>query len=183
MPFFAVQIWTGDEARFLSIAAQRVRDSSVRFYWPRRSLRIKRGGSWKESLAPIFPGYMFLQADSVDPALYGTLKGAPGFLRFLLSNENIVALERADQELLTHFLAFGEIVDKSLAYFDENRRIRVISGPLKGLEGRIVRVDRRKGRAKVRLEMYQDSFEIDFGFESLEAAPQPQLPEGSSGES
>ncbi len=179
MPFFAVQIWTGDEGRFLSIATKRVERDQARFYWPRRSLRIKRGGSWKESLAPIFPGYMFIQAESVGPELYGTLKEAPGFMRFLLSNDNIVPLERADQELLGHFLAFGEILDKSVVYFDENRRIRVVSGPLKGLEGKVVRVDRRKGRAKERLEMYEDSFEIDFGFESLEAAP--QVPEEPSG--
>lgn len=180
MPFFAVQIWTGDESRFLSIATKRVERSHARFYWPRRSLRIKRGGSWKESLAPIFPGYMFIQTESVSPELYGMLKEAPGFMRFLLSNDNIVPLERADQELLSHFLAFGEILDKSVVYFDENKRIRVVSGPLKGLEGRVVRVDRRKGRAKVRLEMYEDSFEIDFGFESLEAAP--QAPGESSGQ-
>jgi len=179
MPFFAVQIWTGDEARFLSIAAQRVRHDNAKFYWPRRSLRIKRGGNWKESLAPIFPGYMFIQAEAIRPELYAALKQAPGFLRFLLSNDNIVPLERADQELLGHFLGFGEIVDKSLVFFDESKRIRVVSGPLKGLEGRIVRVDRRKGRAKVRLEMYQDSFEIDFGFESLEAAP--HAPSDASG--
>jgi transcriptional antiterminator NusG len=172
MSFFAVQIWTGDEGRFLSIATRRARGYGVRFYWPRRSLRIKRSGNWKESLAPIFPGYMFIQAESIRPEIYGVLKQAPGFLRFLLSNDNIIPLERADQELLSHFLGFGEIVDKSLVYFDENKRIRVVSGPLKGLEGRIVRVDRRKGRAKVRLEMYQDSFEIDFGFDSMEAAPE-----------
>jgi transcriptional antiterminator NusG len=179
MPFFAVQIWTGDEGRFLSIAAKRVKGVDARFYWPRRSLRIKRGGSWKESLAPIFPGYMFIRAESIGPELYSVLKGAPGFLRFLLSNDNIVPLERSDQELLSHFLGFGEVVDKSLVYFDENKRIRVVSGPLKGLEGRVVRVDRRKGRAKVRLEMYRDSFEIDFGFESMEAAPEaPAEPSG-----
>ncbi|MGO9412948.1 MAG: antiterminator LoaP [Spirochaetia bacterium] len=179
MSFFAVQIWTGDEGRFLTIAAQRVRDDEVRFYWPRRSLRIKRGGKWKESLAPIFPGYMFIQAESIRPELYGVLREAPGFLRFLHSNDNIVPLERADQALLSHFLGFGEIVDKSMVFFDENKRIRVVSGPLKGLEGRIIRVDRRKGRAKVRLEMYQDSFDIDFGFDSMEAAPErPSEPSG-----
>jgi len=172
MPFFAVQIWTGDENRFLSIATQKLRNAPVRFYWPRRSLRIKRGGEWKESLAPIFPGYMFVQADQLRPELYISLKEAPGFLRFLLSNDNIVPLERTDQDLLSHFLGFGEIVDKSMVYFDQDKRIRVVSGPLKGLEGRIVRVDRRKGRARVRLEMYQDSFEIDFGFDSMEAAPE-----------
>jgi len=175
MPFFAVHIWTGDEGRFLSVASQRADGNDVRFYWPRRSLRIKRGGSWKESLAPIFPGYVFIQAEAIGPELYRAPKGAPGFLRFLLSNDNIVSLERSDQELLSHFLGFGEIVDKSMVFFDENKRIRVVSGPLKGLEGRIVRVDRRKGRAKVRLEMYQDSFEIDFGFESMEAAPEASV--------
>ena len=57
--------------------------------------------------------------------------------------------------------------------FDENRRIRVVSGPLQGLEGRIVKVDRRKGRARVRLDIYADAFEIDLGFEILEGSPVP----------
>ncbi len=171
MSFFALQVWTGDEGRFLAVAQKAVAGAPVRLLWPRRSLRIKRGGSWKESLSPIFPGYIFVQAESVDAALYGSVKTAPGFVRFLPTNESIAPLERADQELLSHFLSFGELVDKSVVFFDEHRKIRVVSGPLRGLEGRIVKVDRRKGRAKVRLEMYQDSFEIDFGFESLEAAP------------
>ncbi len=171
MSYFALQIWTGDEGRFLALAQKGAASSKARFLWPRRNLRIKRGGSWKDSLAPIFPGYVFVQTDDVDPGLYGAIKTCPGFIRFLPSNENIAPLERGDQELLAHFLAFGELVDKSVVFFDENRKIRVVSGPLKGLEGRIVRVDRRKGRARVRLEMYADSFEIDFGFESLEAAP------------
>ncbi|MCX7031488.1 MAG: KOW motif-containing protein, partial [Spirochaetes bacterium] len=63
--------------------------------------------------------------------------------------------------------------DKSVVTFDENRRIRVVSGPLQGLEGSIVKVDRRKGRAKVRLDIYADAFEIDFGFEILESSPVP----------
>jgi transcriptional antiterminator NusG len=37
----------------------------------------------------------------------------------------------------------------------------------------IVKVDRRKGRARVRLEMYEDSFEVDFGFEALDSAAPP----------
>ena len=169
MPFYALQIWTGSEARFLALAAQRLQGPDVRLLWPRRSLRIRRLGSWHESLAPIFPSYVFLQAESVGPVLYADLKRAPGFVRFLPSNEKIAPLERKDQDLLSHFLSFGEVVQKSTAYFDENKNIRVLAGPLKGLEGMIVRVDRRKGRAKVRLAMYNNSFEVDFGFDSLEA--------------
>jgi transcription termination/antitermination protein NusG len=177
MPFFAIQIWTGTEGRYLSLARKRARDERLRLLWPRRRLRIRRRGSWKEALAPIFPGYLFIQSDGIGPDDYATLKTLPGFVRFLPSNTNITPLEPRDQKLLSHFLSYGEIVEKSRVYFDENKRIRVLAGPLKGLEGMIVRVDRRKGRAKVRLEMYDNSFEVDFGFEALEPAALPEASE------
>ena len=173
MPYYALQVRTGEEARYLAGATRGLEEFPVQLHWPRRSLRIRRAGRWQESLAPIFSGYIFLAAPTVGPELYAMLRRPPGFIRFLLSNDNIVCLDRKDQDLLFHFLSFGEIVQKSVAYFDENRRIRVVSGPLKDLEGMIVRVDRRKGRARVRLEMYENSFEVDFGFDALEGAPPP----------
>ena len=176
MPFFALQVWTGNEARFLALAERTLGGGDIRLLWPRRSLRIRRAGAWRDSVSSIFPSYVFLQASTVDPALYTVLRRTAGFVRFLPSNEALAPLEQKDQALLTHFLSFGEIVQKSAATFDENKRIRVISGPLKNLEGLIVRVDRRKGRARVRLEMYQDSFEVDFGFEALDAAAAPPVP-------
>jgi transcription termination/antitermination protein NusG len=171
MLLYAVQVWTGNEERFRALADRALPDPDTRLFWPRRSLRIKRAGVWRDAIAPIFPGYLFLQAEEINPTLYAELKRTPGFVRFLPSNEAVAPLDRADQELLGHFLAFGEIVKKSTAFFDENRRIRIVAGPLKNLEGKIVRVDRRKGRARVRLELYEDSFEVDFGFEALDAAP------------
>lgn len=171
MAFFALQVWTGNEAKFFALASRLLEDEGSRLLWPRRSLRIRRAGVWRDSIAPIFPSYLFLQAPEVSPSLYADLKRTPGFVRFLPSNDSAAPLEAKDQALLAHFLSFGEVVQKSSAYFDENQRIRVVSGPLKSLEGMIVRVDRRKGRARVRLEMYEDSFEVDFGFESLDAAP------------
>ena len=39
---------------------------------------------------------------------------------------------------------------------------------MKGLEGRIIKVDKRKRRAKISLSLYEESFTIDFGFEILE---------------
>jgi transcriptional antiterminator NusG len=173
MAFFALQVWTGNEARFLQIAERVLAGTGVRLLWPRRSLRIRRAGSWRDSIAPIFSSYVFLQAATFDPGVYADLKRTPGFVRFLPSNEAAAPLGLKDQELLSHFLSFGEVVEKSTAVFDENKRIRVISGPLRNLEGLIVRVDRRKGRARVRLEMYEDSFEVDFGFEALDTAPPP----------
>ncbi len=171
MLYFALQVRTGKEAQVISIARRRHPEASL--LWPRRRLRIRRGGEWKDSLAPLFPGYLFLRADDFEDIPWRQLRLLPDFIRFLPANDRIVPLDERDQTTLTHFLSFGEVVDKSVVTFDENRRIRVVNGPLQGLEGRIVKVDRRKGRAKVRLDIYADAFEIDFGFEILENTPEP----------
>lgn len=172
MLYFALQVRTGREAQFIEIARRRHPEASI--LWPRRRLRIRRAGQWKESLAPLFPGYLFLRADRFDDVPWRQFRGLPDFIRFLPSNDRIVPLDERDQATLNHFMSFGEIVDKSLVTFDENRRIRIVSGPLRGMEGRICKVDRRKGRAKVRLDIYEDAFEIDFGFEILEGTPEPR---------
>ncbi|HUX20442.1 MAG TPA: KOW motif-containing protein [Spirochaetia bacterium] len=141
-----------------------------RFVWPRRKLSIRRKGKTQSSLAPIFPGYVFYEAEEVHPRLYWAIRQLTGFVRILRNDGSLEALGGEDRELLTHFLSYGEVVDKSLVYFDDNRRIRVKSGPMKGLEGRIIKVDKRKKRAKISLSIYSDRFLVDFGFELLESA-------------
>jgi len=171
MAFFVIQVRTGNEERCRLQAEKLLYPTRERLFWPRRSLRIRRQGQWRDSVAPIFPGYLFLQAEELATEMYWRLKGLPGFQRFLRDNMHIEPLGPRDRELLQHFLSFGEVLDRSTVSFDADRRIRVISGPLKTLEGRIIKVDRRKGRARVRLELYEDAFLIDFGFDAIESLP------------
>jgi transcriptional antiterminator NusG len=170
MPYYVLQVKTRGEDEYLRRAGDVFADGEGRLLWPRRNLRIRRKGRSNDELAPIFPGYLFLEAPEVTNELFMKLRRIPGFFRFLQSNQHIVALSSGDRELLMHFLSFGEIVDKSAVYFDENNRIKVLSGPLLGLEGFIVKVDRRKGRAKVKLDMFKNAFLVDFGFEAIEKA-------------
>ena len=171
MAFYAVQVWTGDEERFRTLADRTLAVQRRGCCGRGGACASKRADPGATASPRYFPATSSCRSNEFNPDIFIALKKTPGFVRFLPSNENAAPLDRADQELLNHFLAFGEIVAKSTAYFDENKRIRIVAGPLKNLEGMIVRVDRRKGRARVRLEMYEDSFEVDFGFEALEAAP------------
>lgn len=168
MPYYVIQVKTKGEDEYLRRTQDIFGGSDGKLLWPRRNLRIRRRGKWNNELSPIFPGYLFLEVPEVSSELFLKLRRIPGFFRFLQSNRNIIPLSSGDRELLTHFLSFGEIVDKSTVYFDDDNRIKVVSGPLLGLEGSIVKVDRRKGRAKVRLDMFESSFVIDFGFEAIE---------------
>ena len=167
MNYFALQIKTREEKKYLSMAANLKAAEPLVLLFPRRTLTIRRLGKTRQTEAPLFPGYLFLQGDEIPPETYWQLKKIPGFFRFLKSNHDIRPLEGPDRELLLHFLSFGEVVKKSRVRLDENSRIQVVEGPLKGLEGRIVKVDKRKGRAKVKLDMYDESFLVDLGIEIL----------------
>jgi transcriptional antiterminator NusG len=118
----------------------------------------------------IFPGYIFIElGDDEDIIAYQwSFRSTDGFFRFLKSNQNICALTGRDLEVVMHFIRkVGPVAGVSKVYFDENSRIVVTEGPLMGLEGKIIKVDKRKGRAKIKLDLYDDSFAIDLAFEVI----------------
>lgn len=174
MNIFAVQIATRFEDEFL-VRYHKARENLAytekelgRLFFPKRKLFVKRRGKTREMIVPVFPGYVFIDTDEISKELYWVLRRVKYFNRFLVNNKNITPLPEADIALIRHFISFGEYADKSIVTFDTDNRIIVLEGPLKGLEGRIVRIDRRKKRAKVMLDFYNNTYMIDFSFEALE---------------
>ena len=122
------------------------------------------------SRLPVFPGYVFLELAEGENILdyQWAFRRTKGFYRFLRSNQDITPLQNRDLALVLHFIReVGPLAGISKVVFDENSRIAVISGPMSGLEGRIVKVDKRKRRAKIKLDLYGDFFCIDLAFEVL----------------
>ena len=168
MNYYVVQVRARREEKYLSQARELCNGREIALFWPRRELRLRKTGIWRETIASIFPGYIFLETKAIDTPLYKLLKKIPSFIRFLKSSTDITPLGGKDLELIRHFILQNEIVKKSLVTFDSNQRVQILEGPLKGLEGLIVKVDKRKKRIKVKLALYEDSFTIDFGYESVE---------------
>ena len=170
MNYYAMQVKTRGEEEYIRLFRAQHPDITLPLYFPQRSLDIRRGGKIKPSRLAIFPGYIFLGLDEGENILRyrRAFRATKGFYRFLRSNEDIVPLQNRDLELVLHFIKnFGPLAGKSNVFFDENSRIVVISGPMWGLEGRIVKADKRKGRAKIKLDLYNDSFCIDLAFEVI----------------
>lgn len=171
-----MQIKSGAEEKFLVHFRKQNPEINLPLYFPQRSLDIRRGGKIKPTLLPIFPGYVFLELDENDNVnnYIPAFRRTKGFYRFLRSNQDITPLLNRDLEIVLHFIKnVGPLAGKSKVYFDENSRIVVISGPLSGLEGRIIKADKRKGRAKIKLDLYGDSFCIDLAFEILLKSEHP----------
>jgi len=172
MNYYAIQVKTKSEEKFIEQLKSQCPDMRLPLHFPRRKLSIRRSGKLKTETPAVFPGYIFIESESTEEIqqYQWDFRKTKGFFRFLMSNQDITPLKDRDLELVLHFINnAGSIAGKSKVYFNENSRIVVIDGPLSGLEGRIVKVDRRKGRAKIMLDLYNDSFTIDLAFEVIDA--------------
>ena len=170
MQYYALQVKTRGEEKFIKMFRGQHPEIGFPLYFPQRALDIRRGGRITPAKLAVFPGYVFLEMDENENIhqYQWAFRRTEGFYRFLRSNQDIAPLQNRDLELVLHFIReVGPLAGKSKVYFDENSRIVVISGPLAGLEGRIVKADKRKGRAKIKLDIYGDSFCIDLAFEVL----------------
>jgi transcriptional antiterminator NusG len=170
MAIFALHIKTGTENKTKKQMEEKL-PPEVHAFSPERELIIrKKGKNHKESKA-MFPGYLFLEAEEVNGQLLSLLKSIPGFYQVLPSNKHIEPIPPNDLQFLNSLFNKNYIASISKASFDENNKIQIISGPLKGKEGMIIKVDRRKGRAKIIVKAFEKEHYVDLGFEVIAQVP------------
>jgi len=170
MNYYAIQVKSRSEDKFIKLFKSLHPEITFPLYFPKKILDIRKNGKIKTTLSAVFSGYIFIETESDKEIIENQwhFRRTEGFYRFLRSNQDITPLSGRDLELVLHFIKNPyQIAGKSKVYFDENSRIIVIEGPLKGLEGKIIKVDRRKGRAKINLDLYSDSFAVDLAFEVI----------------
>lgn len=168
MNIYVIQVTTGEEDKFLKLWESQNRAMDIKVYWPKREMIIRRQGKNIKTTVPVFPGYVFVEAEKIDNSTFYDFRRVPYFLRFLKDNQNIIPLPDSEQRVIFQLTKFGRIIGRSTVTYNENDKIKVLDGPLKGLEGLIVKVDKRKKRVKVRLNMYEDSFLVDFAFDLIQ---------------
>ncbi len=170
MKYFAIQVQTTKEDSYIELLSKHLdfRSEKQDLIFLKRCLPIKKKGIVKNELKPIFPGYIFIKTNEIDSELYTIMRATQYFVRFLPENKNICNIQSQDLNLLEHFLRLGNVAKISTVVFDENQRIAVKEGPLKGLEGSIIKVDKRKQRAKVAIDFANTQFSIDLAFEVIE---------------
>jgi transcriptional antiterminator NusG len=171
MNYYAIQVRTRGEEKYIKFFKALHPDLSIPIYFPQRIMDIRRQGAMIRTNAAVFPGYIFIELEDTEDIIeyHWAFRKTEGFFRFLRSNQNICPLINKDLEVVLHFIKkVGPVAGKSKVYFDQNSRIVVVEGPLMGLEGQIIKVDKRKGRAKIKLDLYDDSFAIDLAFEMIE---------------
>lgn len=185
MNLFICQVLAGSERKVVDLfetQAELSGEGDTRFHVPTRKMFLRRSGRVFQKEEVLFAGYVFVSTHLTASELLPGLRRVAGFVRMLPDNANARQLSGDALELAIKLINKGRPLDPSLVRFDENGRIRVLSGVLAGLEGRIIRVDRRKRRARVVLDLYNHSHSIDLSFTEIENADSDALAPAVPGE-
>ena len=82
------------------------------------------------------------------------------------NGDQIVPLVQEEVELLMRIGTDKQLVEMSSGII-ENDRVRILSGPLMGMEGNIRRIDRHKRIAYLEIEMFGRTVEMKVGLEII----------------
>lgn len=168
MKWYVLQVKTGDEI----IIRNAIERTGTEALVPRRIVHERQQGKIYTNERKLFPSYVFINIE-FNPKIYYRIKRIPGVIRFLGGNNVAQPVAEEEMNFIFSLCSDGELAGIS-SLVKVGDQIRVLSGPLQGFEGRIVKVDWRHLRARVRLTLFNRPHEVDLGIEVLENETQAE---------
>lgn len=164
--WYVIQVRSGSEESIRK-QCQKIMDKEIleRCFVPKYEEKKRYQGAWHTEEKNLFPGYVFLVSSRLDE-LYEKLKGIIGMTKLLGTGKEIVSLKEDEIELLEKLEAGEKPVALSEGII-ENGKVRVMVGPLMGLEGYIKKIDRHKRKAWLSIKMFGKNMEMEVGLEII----------------
>jgi len=156
MNWYVIHCLTGREEEVMS----RVQGAGIKAVVPRRLMKERRSGTWRNVERTVFPGYVFVQT-RMTHADYYAIRYVPGVIR-VLGNSRPQPLQEEEVTLILKLTMDEDPMGLSEVFVDGGK-VTVISGPLKGLEGYIVKLDARRFRARVNITILGEPRIVELG--------------------
>jgi transcriptional antiterminator NusG len=164
MNWYVLHVKTGKET---AIKAELKRQGYASTVAPEKILKERKDGKWLYKLKPVFPGYAFIKTELTDEDYY-IITAISGVYRFLGVNRP-EPLPEHEEEFICWLDNEGLPLQPSPIMFVEGQPARVLSGPLKGHEGTIVRIIKRQHRAILAVTICGQRKEISLSINILGA--------------
>lgn len=145
-------------------AAGRHASSSIarEIFVPKARVGVKQGDKWLPGEETLLPGYLIAVTD--DPARLAVALGRVGGVARLVKQDNVfVPLPRESVEWMERHTQRGAIPVEMSEGYVEKGTLHVTSGPLAGREAQVVKVDHRRKRAYLELEMFGRTITAQLG--------------------
>lgn len=133
---------------------------------PKRKLIERKNGNYCTVIRKMFPGYVLVKT-KMSNCIYTRIKSTPNIIKVLGNDGYFSTIDNKEIEPILRLISNNEIIDESQVYINASNII-VKSGPLKGMEGIIKTIDKRKKRAKILLNFMNKEKIIDVAIEIIE---------------
>ena len=156
--YYVIQVKTGKEQQAIEdILKNKPDDASFDVFAPYRKALRKYKGVMREVVERCFPGYVFVETNDVQ-RLFKQLYFTPGFQKLLgreADTDNFVPLDKDESRMIDilYSASNNRITEISNIEVKEGEMIRVLDGPLAGLETQIKKVDLHKRTVTVEYMM------------------------------
>lgn len=161
MEWYAIFVETGREDEVQRFIELLFPDEEIRTLVPKRKLIERKRGKTRECVKTLIPGYVLTYTRMSDELYYG-LKDLPAVYKVLKDDCEPIPIGKEEMSMILSLTRYGEIIELSEVY-KEGNHIKVVNGPLKGMEGIIEKFDHRKKRVKVCLEFLGERKRVDLG--------------------
>jgi len=165
------QVLSGKEEEVRKACADMLSGDVLEDIFVPRQVRLKKyKGEWRRERRPLYPGYVFMVTK--DPlSLEKALIKVPGRHRLLKADDIILTVSEEEKAFLKRLGGSSNVVDISTGY-KEGDVIKILKGPMVGLEGHIIHVDRHKRLVTINVSLFGRSVKTTLGLELTYKKPE-----------
>ncbi len=135
-------------SRFEKKLLTELTDRSIEVFLPMREVLSRWKDRKKRIWVPLFPGYIFVHQIDTPANRYRVLN-IPGAVRFVGTEGHAEPVPEEQLDAVRRFLETSIAIDP-YPYLQVGKRVEVIAGPLKGIQGILVK---KKGRFRFVLQV------------------------------
>jgi transcriptional antiterminator NusG len=169
--WYVIWVETGKEHKVRTLLERRIpADTYERIVIPEKICRKKIKGEWHDVQTRLFPGYIFVVTEDIT-AFAGEFAEAfndvPEFTKLLGTDDEICPVYPDEEAILERLAGKDETVGMSTGII-ENDKVRILEGPLVGLEGTVKKINRHKRTAVLQMEFFDRVMHAEVGLEITE---------------
>lgn len=171
--YFCVQCVSAKE-KDAKTDIQKLLNNSIEYdfevFFPVKEVNEKKNGKYNLVVKPLFPGYLFIwcnldQENTFPFYLVNKLKGVTRVLNYDNGSHALIG----NDEFFARWIHTNDgQIKQSKVKFTEGQPIHIVSGPLVGFDGNVVKVDKHHKRITVRFEIGGIKNDVSFTVEFLE---------------
>lgn len=128
---------------------------------------------WHEVEKTLFPGYLFVDAEKIEPVIKG-LKKFRQYTKVLRDGEIVSPITEQEQQFLSAMMDQKHLVRYSEGFLI-GEKVCITTGPLRNYEGYIRTVDRHRRVAKLEIPIFDRPTPVEVGFGAIKRVSEKEF--------